>query len=164
MAVTVPLCARSDFLRWVPVQHEVLWLQQEVQEHEGTSVLFITNKHLVALVERRPAISQVQAMLRKGQLDLHLRLGSYQEILFVYPSTVDSQRVRELKLAAGDLEANFELELIKQEKLGKERYMCISRLKAVKWLEGEVREFELEDLSLLDDADTKLRFYARTLP
>ena len=164
MAVTVPLCARSDFLRWVPVQHEVLWLQQEVQEHEGTSALFITNKHLVALVERRPAISQVQAMLRKGQLDLHLRLGSYQEILFVYPSTVDSKRVRELKLAAGDLEANFELDLIKQEKLGKERYMCISRLKAVKWLEGEVREFELEDLSLLDDADTKLRFYARTLP
>jgi len=164
IGVTVPLCARSDFLRWVPSQHEALWLQQEVQAHEGESVLFITNKHLVALVERKPAISQIHAMSRKEQLDLHLRLGSYQEILFIYPKTLNPEQVGELNLGVDDLNANFELELIKREKIGKERYMCMSRLKAVKWLEGEVRELELPDLSLIDDADEKLQFYARTLP
>lgn len=160
MGATLPLCARSDFLRWVPARQEALWLQEKVQESGDASVLFVSNKHLLALVERKPAISLIQAMSHKEELNLHLRLGSYQEILFIYPQST----AKDSEGASDDIAANFELELIQREMMSEGHYMCMSRLIAVKWRDAETRTLELPKLPTADDSEARLQFYARTLP
>lgn len=163
MAFTIPLCARSDFLRWVPDQHQVLWLQKQVVERRDQSVLWVTNKHLVALIERTPAIAALHAKTRKQQLDLHLQMGSYGEILFVYPTSVHPDEMSAEMRQTG-LELDFDLEPLRVEKIGRNLYMCMSRLKSVKWLESDAHDFSIPDTAGIIDAEAKLQSYAQTLP
>ena len=115
------------------------------------------------MAERVPAIAEVDVKSRKQHLEVHLEMGSYQEILFIYPLSEHPDAFEATSPQAG-VYADFELETVKVEKIGDELYMCMSRLKSVKWLDEDVFDIDILDHELIESSEGKLEYFARTLP
>lgn len=137
ISVTRPLCARSDFLISGMAQHEVAWLQEQARARRGQSVLFISNRHLVPIVEQVSALTVDDAISGKDRLDLHQRLGTFSEVLIVYisPLAVGGDMSPELaKLAQMEVALNkaFEMETLEEQKLNDWATIRLARLTRVR--------------------------------
>lgn len=163
LGVTLPLCSRSDFLRWIPGHHECLWVQEQATFFKGQKVLIVSNKHLAAIGEKVPAIPEFMANKHKARLQLHLDLGSFEGIYFAHEMVPDLEVPDELK-AGTPIYSDFVLETVKEELIGDRRVMRLSRLKAVKFDEGEARMIDTTGFSGLSEGPERLGFYAETLP
>lgn len=165
LGVSMPVCARSDFLRWVPSQHECLWLESEVRARQDQKVLFVTNRHLIPLVERVAAIPIDRAVRNKAQVDLHLRIRSYEAVIFAYVVTGNAEEAGKARADELGWMEHFQFDLMKKEKIGEDRWAVLSRLTAVNWPEGQTPEhFLKESIASIEDGPERLKFYATTLP
>ena len=148
ISVTRPLCARSDFLISSIVPQEVNWLQAQARARHGQSVLFISNRHLVPLVEQVSALTVRDAIRGKASLDLHQRLGTFSEVLIVYisPFGVGADMSPELaKLAQMEVALNkaFEMTTLEEEKLDDRAAIRLARLTRVRIDDSERLEVDL---------------------
>ena len=137
ISVTRPLCARSDFLMSAMHLQEVNWLQEQARARRGQSVLFLSNRHLVPIVEQVSALTVDDAISGKDRLDLHLRLGTFSEVLIVYirPLAVGADVSPELaKLAQMEVALNeaFEMTTLEEQKLNDWATIRLARLTRVR--------------------------------
>ena len=163
MAVTVPLCARSTFLKWVPDQHMCQWFRDQVVEYQDESVLFVSNMHIVALAERVPAIPEIYAKNNKAKLELIHSIGSYEYILFAYELARDSGTSGPFRPVTAVLE-DFDLETLVEAKINDNHLMRIGQLKGVHWSGDDARDLDLSDFELLEEGPEQLEFFSRLLP
>ncbi len=163
MGVTVPLCARSTFLKWVPDQHMCLWFRDQVLEFHGESVLFVSNMHIVALAERVPAIPEIFAKNNKAKLELLRSIGSYEYILFAYELARDPASPGAFRPVTRVLK-DFDLETLVEAKMDDNHLMRIGQLKGVHWRGDDARDLDLSDFELLEEGPEKLEFFSRLLP
>jgi hypothetical protein len=147
----------------VPEQPHCDQLKRWVKVFKEESVLFVSNKHLIALAERTPAIPEIVAKRNKAKLKLHHDLGSYEDILFVYMLAEDEAAPGHYKPIT-PVQKDFELETIEEILLGRGRMLRLARLIDVHWLEDDVREVDLSGYNALEPGMETLQFYARTLP
>lgn len=162
LAVTVPASLGTNFMARSPGWHKCMWLQHEVRKRTGKKVLFVSNFHLMAIVERSAAIPEMHAFMRKSGLSLHQQLNTYDEILFVHELSRDSAEA-EFKPVT-PVYQDFELEHLSECQITENSMIRTSRLIAVKWREGEVNENLLEQLPSMDDSAAREAFLARHLP
>ena len=142
ISVTRPLCARSDFLISGIAHLEVNWLQEQVRARQGQSVLFISNRHLVPIIEQVSALTVDDAISGKARLDLHQRLGTFSEVLIVYirPFAVGAEVSSDLEPVArveAALNEAFEMETLEEDKLTDQVAIRLARLTRVRLDEGE---------------------------
>ena len=163
MGVTVPLCARSTFLKWVPDQHICQWFRDQVVEYQDESVLFVSNKHIVALAERVPAIPEFIAKNNKAKLELIHSIGSYEYILFAYELARDPASPGPFRPVTPVLE-DFDLETLVEAKIDDNRLMRIGQLKGVHWSVDDARDLDLSGFESLDGRQAELEFFSRLLP
>lgn len=163
MGVTVPLCARSTFLKWVPDQHICQWFRDQVVEYQDESVLFVSNKHIVALAERVPAIPEFIAKNNKAKLELIHSIGSYEYILFAYELARDPASPGPFRPVTPVLE-HFDLETLVEAKIDDNRLMRIGQLKGVHWSVDDARDLDLSGFESLDGRQAELEFFSRLLP
>ena len=163
MAVTVPLCARSTFLKWVPDQHMCQWFRDQVVEYQDESVLFVSNMHIVALAERVPAIPEIYAKNNKAKLELIHSIGLYEYILFAYELARDSGTSGPFRPVTAVLE-DFDLETLVEAKINDNHLMRIGQLKGVHWSGDDARDLDLSDFELLEEGPEQLEFFSRLLP
>ncbi len=162
LCLTLPTSLKTNFMHGVPGWHECMWLQQEVQKRAGQRVLFVSNRHLIPIVERAAAIPEFYAKERKSELRLHHELNTYDEILFAHKLTRASEE--EAFVPVTPLYKDFELEHLSERLLGRNTLLRISRLTGVKWLEGEEDLNLLERLPPEDDPEARAVFLATHLP
>lgn len=163
VGITMPVCARSDFLRWVPSQHICLWVQNQVESCKGKSVLFVSNYHLIPIVEQLPSITQIEAKQNKAQLELHRRIGTYSDILFVYEGVLSEERPGELVMQT-PLMKDFDLEMIEEAKINDNLVVGIARLRGVYWRDDDVRAVDVSAYESTWSDAQKRAFLVRTLP
>jgi hypothetical protein len=163
MGVTVPLCARSTFLKWVPDQHMCQWFRDQVVEYQDESVLFVSNMHIVALAERVPAIPEIYAKNNKAKLELIHSIGSYEYILFAYELARDSGTSGPFRPVTPVLK-NFDLETLVEAKIDDHHLMRIGQLQRVRWSGDDARDLDLSGFDSLDERQGKLEFFSRLLP
>jgi hypothetical protein len=138
VSVTRPLCARSDFLMRSLAHGEVSWLQERVQAYRNQSVLFITDRHLIPLVEQVSGLPIKDAIAGKRLLDLHQQLRTFGDILIVYlhvagPAAAEASPEHIIAVGVeADLNKAFEMEMIEETKLNNEVTIRLARLKRVR--------------------------------
>jgi len=160
LAVTVPSMQRGDFLRRATEQSACNQLRAWVREAAPEQPLFVTNKQLVAIAEKASGIPLFNADRRKAEIDLHHRLGTFDEIYFVYsPDRVGSEVPIET-----ELREHFELSVLREADIGLGRVLRLSRLDRVKFGSDE------SPLPLPEKVPEKITtpegvlFYGNTLP
>ena len=162
LAVTVPASLGTNFMARSPGWHKCMWLQHEVRARAGEKVLFVSNFHLMAIVDRAAAIPEMHAFIRKSGLSLHQQLKTYDEILFVHELSRDSADAEFVPVSP--LYQDFELEHLSERQITENSMMRTSRLVAVKWREGEADLNLLEQLPSMDEPAAREAFLARHLP
>lgn len=158
--ITVPVLIVKDYMSRATEQASCNLLRSWVMASHGKQALFISNKHLVAINELESGLAQFSAIRRKLEVDLHLRIGTFGAVYFVYTREPGES----LPATESELAPHFELSLVRQEPIGGGRSLRMMKLESVKLLPGETR------LSLPPGIPGELtypemmRFYAETLP
>jgi hypothetical protein len=159
---TLPSLATNDYLQWVPGHHEATWTQKQSALLRNQNVMIISNVHMVTILERVAAITQNSAKKNKSKLKLHLDLNTYEAIYIIHRMVKDQDSPERL-IPATPVYHDFELELVAEQKLGEGRYIRMSQIKDVYFLEGEVYAFE--GLTEFPTGEhERLAFIAETLP
>ncbi|ADE55309.1 glycosyltransferase family 39 protein [Coraliomargarita akajimensis] len=159
---TVPSAAKNNYLQWVPGHHEARWVQEQARLLRGTNSFLISNSHIIALAERVPAVPEIHAKSNKAKLELHLDLHTYRDVYLIHRFCHDP-KVSEDLVPATPVYHDFELELVKETKLGRGRFMRMSRVTDVIWHEGD-KPLKVKQAKLpITDAE-RTAFVAETLP
>lgn len=159
---TLPSHAKNNYLQWVPGQHETVWVQQQARKYKDKKVLFITDMSVVVIAERVPGLAPLFIKRNKAQLKLLMQLRGYEEAFVVFRYIKDKEGGVGY-VADWPVFKDFDLEIMEMEKLGKERFICLGRIRKVKML-AEDRDI-LQLLRSTPEAEAeKAAFIAELLP
>jgi hypothetical protein len=161
LAVTRPTCASTDFLYNAWPSRMAEWLRQA--EALPEKCLFITDASSVALAERRPALPEEYAAQHKAELEFHRKLGTFGEILFVTRAVPDPDEPGR-KRTVSPLDRDFEMEVLREEKLTKQYYVRVARMTGVRWRPWDRRQLEAGTVAGALSRDEALELFAETLP
>ncbi|PXA05552.1 hypothetical protein DDZ13_01380 [Coraliomargarita sinensis] len=161
--VTRPENARTDYLVRLAAQRNVEWVVEKVRERKGQGVLFITDKLPAALAEQESCLPQILAAKAKRQIDLHMQLRTFSEVIVFY-------RLVESELGRGDwkvetpIEKDFDIEVLEEVKLTDELYLRMGRVRGVTYRKGDRPAYDESVLSGINDTATEMEVFAKTLP
>lgn len=165
-AFSRPMMAQSNFLMSSTDQQEFQWTFDYIQSREESPILFISNRHLAALIQRRSGLIPETAIRNKLKIDMHLKLSTFSEILiidFVPYASANLSDFKEEALLVEEIKRNFETETLVQEKLNNYGEMRVSRLLSVKMDPALRARADAETQDLFQHKDALLDFY-QTLP
>ncbi|HBR92943.1 MAG TPA: hypothetical protein DEA90_02140 [Opitutae bacterium] len=147
---TRPLCARTDFLKHALPPAEAQWLRERVRERSDQNILFVTNRHLIALIEQESATLPQLVLRRPQYLELHQRLRTFDDVLFVYTNHTVIKNNGEL--LEDHLNEQFELEVLQTEQLAPGVIITLARLVNVHLDQNQQLTFDLQvdDESYMD--------------
>ena len=174
--MTRPLCARSDFLIWGVAQQQVEWIHQKAMELKGESVLFISDRHVIPLINLVSSIMVEDALAHKDSIELHQRLKTFSEVLVVTLVPSERANIDEHKILAEALEVNasleeaFEMETIEEGKLNDAAYIRLARVTGVHLGDVEPIYFETSSISVSPSgrmdfkSEVAVQVFVRSLP
>jgi len=176
VSMTRPLCARSDFLTWGISPQSVQWIHQKSIELKGQSILIVTDRHVIPIINQVSSILFQDALEHKDEIDLHQRLKTFSDILVITLIPTERANVEKYEVLAEALKVNvaldeaFEMEIIEEEKLNDAVYIRMSRITDVHLADAERIVFDVSEVSVLPSGriDFKnqevIRSFVRSLP
>jgi len=163
MAVVRPETARTDYLVRLVDQRDVSWTVERVRERRGNDILFISDKHLAILAEQESCLPQILAAKAKPQIDLHLKLGTFSEVIVFY-KLIEPVEGKGGWKPETPIEKDFDIEVLEETKLSETLYVRMGRVRGVNFREGDPLPYGEETLSGLSDPGENMEIFATTLP
>ncbi len=131
MAV-IPALSRHVYSdRYTPAR-EVAWARHFIAEHEGRDYLMVATYHTLWIVHNEESISIERANLRKGQLDLQMRLQPEKEFLVLQTFGYNPLTGEENALDPISLGGEFILEPLERKFLTLFDFVRISRIRSIR--------------------------------
>lgn len=163
MAAVRPETARTDYLVRLVDQRDVTWTVERVRERSGNGTLFISDKHLAILAEQESCLPQILAAKAKPQIDLHLKLGTFPEIIVFY-KLIEPVEGKGAWKPETPIEKDFDIEVLEETKLSETLYVRMGRIRGVNFREGDSPPYGEKMLSGLSEPGTNMEIFATTLP
>ena len=124
LAFAYPFEWRRDYFHRATEQKACELIRRWASERGSERALFVTDRHLVAMAERRSAIPLFNVEARRREIELHLRIGTFESVFLIYPiKERPGGRARE-----GELAAHFAFTVVEEASIGLGRRLRIARL------------------------------------
>jgi hypothetical protein len=163
VTVTRPLLASSDFLMKSIGQQEFQWTYNYIASGSEAPILYISKRHMAALIQRRSALIPDTAIRSKLRIELHKKLRTFADILIIEFLPYSSTTLEEEKQLAAEMALHFETETLVREKLNNHGEMRVSRILSVK-MDEPLRERSIEEEKNLFNGDYQVKDFYRSLP
>jgi hypothetical protein len=160
-AVSRPHLLSNSALWWVDLSSSIRWQREKYIQYRDSNPLFVANYLILATAEKVAAISWDEAVDRKRELDLHQKIGTFGEILFLEYCLVEETRPGERELVVA-VDRHFEREVLEEFRHGDGHYMQLSRLKSVHFEQDE--PMSVIDAEVLSGSVARDKLFVEMLP
>lgn len=159
--VTLQKTRKTDFLNRSPISDQATWLQSKVREYRKNGPLFVSDLHMIPLVEKVSTLASFRAPARKTQIEFHHRMETFGDILFFYMLEESDSGEMAPPLEITD---NFDLEVLEAAEMATGRPVHLARLRRVKFSPEE--DFRLHAVmpDPVQQPDAYFEFFAKSLP
>lgn len=159
--VTLPVCARTDFMESYPAARWAAWLNEKVDERRDDNVLIVTQQRLIPVINEVSAITLGKALGAKEKLAFHHQLGTFTKILFVH---LEQQNANGDLVPAIPLEGHFTLSEMERHPIGLGNEVVLSQLRVVHLSLEEKERMELNAPEAMDLSREWFKIIPETLP